>query len=45
MDFFRLKLFSKEERDIDFFGKMKLNLVLDCIPTVSGVLSFSVTHL
>ena len=44
LNFSDLLLFLLEEIDIQFFGKMELNVLIGCI-TVSGVLSFSVTNL
>ena len=34
-----------EERDIVFLGKINLKVLLGYIPTSSGILSFSATHL
>ena len=43
--FLNLILILVEERDIDFFGNIKLKVLLGYIPTFSGILSFKVTHL
>ena len=38
-------MFLAEEKEIDFFGNIKVKVLLGCIPTVLGILSLKKTHL